>query len=61
MIVYKCDRCYRLFNPVARMYPRYVIYKQTKQGKQLLNIDLCPDCEEELKNWFEATRLTNNK
>ena len=47
MIVYKCDRCYRLFNPVARMYPRYTIYKQNKQGKQLLNRDLCPDCEEE--------------
>lgn len=49
----KCDRCGRLYEIPKKAYPYTVSVKRTYNDTFLLS-DICPECAEMLKNWWEG-------
>lgn len=54
MVSYRCDRCkkpYDRFQVADRQFNLYE--KQPTPSNYFKKLDLCPDCLDELKKWFE--------
>lgn len=58
-LVRRCDRCGHIYDFTSgassdMFLKEFVLSRRSENDTRMVKVDLCPQCEKELKKWFDS-------